>query len=270
MDVSRSLNWSARGGYAARGVVYLVVGTMAVLAAIGSGAAEDTQGALREILNQPLGGVLLGIVALGLVFFAIWRLIQAFGDPDGLGTGGKGLVIRAGMLGSAIIHLALAVFAASLIFSVSIGGGSGGGGGDPTAGWLSWLFGRDWGRWVALGIALVPVGIGIAHIVKGWKASYERYMMADAETLRRIRPVCAFGLIARGVTFIVIGILAFYGGGIYDANDAPGLDEALQWIQDLPFGWLLLLMVALGLIAFAAYAFVEAWYRRIGVERAGV
>lgn len=270
MSVSRWLNMSARGGYAARGVVYLVVGVLAIFAALGSGAMEDTQGALRKILQQPLGGVLLGVIAVGLVAFALWRLIQAVGDPDGLGWGGKGIVVRLGMLASAVLHLALAVFAAGLLFSVSVSvlESSGGSGNDPTSGWLVWLFGHGWGRWAAIALAFVPIGVGIAHIAKGWTAGYERYLCLDGTTMERLKPVCSFGLVARGVIFVIIGALALYGGGIYDVNDAPGLEDALRWVQDLPFGWLMLLAIALGLVAFAAYAFIEAWFRTIGTERA--
>lgn len=269
MDVSNGLNWAARGGYAARGVVYLVVGFFAILAAVGSGDTQDTKGALQKMLEQPFGGVLLAVVGLGLVAFAGWRFIQAIGDPDDHGADGKGLVIRFAMFASGLIHVGLAVFAAGLVFSLGLSSGDGGGG-DPTSGWLSWLFGHAWGRYVALALALVPVGIGLAHIRKGYTAGFEKYLRPEFNKGGLVKPICSFGLIARGVIFIVIGILAFYGGGIYDAGDAPGLEDALGWIQGRPFGWLALLAVALGLVAFACYAFVEAAYRRIGIEDAGL
>ncbi len=74
--------WLARSGYAARGVVYLIVGGLAVLAALGRGQTTDSEGALLTILQQPFGTVLLGLVALGLVGYAIWRLVQALMDTD--------------------------------------------------------------------------------------------------------------------------------------------------------------------------------------------
>lgn len=272
MDVSNGLKWAARAGYAARGVVYLVVGFFAILAAIGSGNTEDTHGALRKLLEQPAGGILLTVVGIGLLAFAGWRFIQAIGDPDDHGTSGKGFVIRFAMFASGLIHVGLAVFAISLVFSLGLSGSEGGGGGgngDPTSGWLSWVFGHAWARYVALALTLVPIGIGIAHLHKGWSAGFEKYFDPAYDKGGVVKPICAFGLIARGMIFIVIGILAFYGGGIYDAGDAPGLEDALGWIQDLPFGWLALLAIALGLIAFAIYAFVEAGYRRIHMEEAG-
>ncbi|MBZ8131966.1 hypothetical protein CLD20_01640 [Afifella sp. IM 167] len=245
-------------------MVYLIVGGFAVLAAIGSTDAQDTQGALKQLFHQPLGGVLLAIVGLGLLAFALWRFAQALGDVDNHGLDAKGLLIRFSLFCSGLIHLALAVFAATIV--VTLDTSSGGGGSDPTSGWLGWLFGQGWGRWVALALSLVPVGIGIAHIVKGWKAGYDKYLRLDDSASRLVRPICSFGLIARGAIFIVIGILAFYGGGIYDAQSAPGLEDALSYIQDLPFGAILLFVTAIGLVAFAAYCFIEAAFRRIAVE----
>ncbi|MGX1098336.1 DUF1206 domain-containing protein [Amorphus sp. MBR-141] len=270
MDVSNGLKWAARGGYAARGVVYMVVGFFAILAAVGSGSTEDTRGALQKLLEQPFGSLLLAVVGLGLLAFAGWRFIQAFGDPDDHGSNGKGILIRFSMLASGLIHIGLAIFAAGFVFSLGLSGGGSGGGGDPTSGWLSWLFGHAWGRYVALALTLVPVGIGFAHIRKGWKAGFEKYLRPDFNKLGLVKPICSFGLIARGVIFMVIGLLAFYGGGIYDAGDAPGLKDALAWIQGWPFGWVALLAIAFGLVAFAFYAFVEAMYRRIGIEAAGL
>ncbi|MBK1622873.1 DUF1206 domain-containing protein [Afifella marina DSM 2698] len=258
--MSQQLKWGTRGGYAARGVVYLVVGILAVLAAVGSTQAENTRGALLEILTQPLGDVLLAVVGIGLAAFGLWRFAQSIGDLDDHGSDAKGLLLRFFLFCSGVIHMGLAAFVVSLLFAI---GGGGGGSGDPTSGWLTWLFGQAWGRWVALGLCLVPVGIGLAHLYKGWSAGYEKYLDLDRDKMKMVRPVCSLGLIARGVIFIVIGVLAFYAGGIYDASSAPGLEDALSYIQGLPFGTLLLLLVALGLVAFAGYCFVEAAYRRI-------
>ena len=104
----RKIAWLARSGYAARGVVYLIVGGFAVLAALGSGQTTDSKGALRTIVQQPFGEALLALVALGLVGYAIWRLVQALLDTDHHGTDAKGLAIRGGLIVSAVTHTLLA------------------------------------------------------------------------------------------------------------------------------------------------------------------
>jgi hypothetical protein len=265
MEMSQWLKWGARAGYAARGAVYILIGVFAVLAAVGAGGAEGTQDALRKLIGEPLGGVLLALVGLGLLAFALWRVAQAIGDFDHHGRSARALTVRFFLLCSGIIHFGLAVFVAGILFSLDPEGGSE----DPTAGWLQWLFGQGWGRWVALALAFVPIGVGAAHIVKALRAGYEKYLKLDDDLLLVVRPICSFGLIARGVLFLVTGLLALYAGGIYDAKSAPGLEDALSYVQGLPFGNVLFLLVALGLVAFALYSFIEAAYRRIGISEAG-
>jgi uncharacterized protein DUF1206 len=86
----------ARFGYGARGVVYCVVGALAVLAAIGQGGRPgDSKGALRAVLGGPFGAWIVGFIAIGLFGFALWRLVEGVTDADNRGTGLKGYVVRA-------------------------------------------------------------------------------------------------------------------------------------------------------------------------------
>src|SRR5687768_11374626 len=102
-----------RVGYVARGVVYIVVGGLAVLAALGraEGATTSGKGALVTMFNQPLGTVLLTALAVGLAGYALWRAFDALLDPDRRGCNVKALCVRGAHIGSAIAHGALAVFA---------------------------------------------------------------------------------------------------------------------------------------------------------------
>ena len=114
---SRNLHFIARAGYAARGIIYLIVGALAALAALGRGGeTTDSRGALSEVMGAPFGKFLLIMIALGLLGYAAWRLVQALLDPDHHGTEAKGIVIRVALAVSAVIHVGLAFFAASLAF----------------------------------------------------------------------------------------------------------------------------------------------------------
>jgi Domain of Unknown Function (DUF1206) len=254
--------WLARSGYAARGIVYLIVGGLAVVAALGGGQTTDSKGALRTILLQPFGEVLLALVALGLVGYAIWRLVQAFADPDGHGTDAKGLVIRGGLLVSAATHSLLALFALSLIFGwgSSVGGGSGDSGAQD---WTAWLLQQPFGRWLVGLIGAAVIGAGIAHMIKGYRADFAKYLEMAPATLERSSPVCRFGLIARGVVFLIIGGFLVVAAWRFSSGDVVGLQGALQTLQQQPYGWILLAVVALGLCAFGVYGLIEARYRRI-------
>ncbi len=255
-DVLRGL---ARLGYGARGMVYLVVGALAVLDAVGAAGQEsvDSKGALETILGQPFGKVLLGLVALGLVGHALWRLIQAGADADNHGTDFKGLTVRGGLLVSAITHAALAFFAVSLIFGLGTGGGNG------AEDWTAKLLGQSFGRWLVIVVGVVVIGAGCAHIYKGATAGFERYLTLDEEHMRWARPLCQFGLIARGVVSGIIGTFFIIAAWHFNSGEAKGLKGALDTLEAQAYGPILLGVVALGLAAFGVYSLIEATHRRI-------
>jgi hypothetical protein len=251
----------ARGGYAARGVVYVLVGFLAVLAAFGRTETPDTQSALEGLLAQPFGTALIWLIALGLVAFAIWRVVQALRDTDDHGGDAKGLAIRAGLLLSAASYAALAVLAASLVSALGRGGG-----GDPSATWLGAVHGAGLASLAVYVIVAVLLVVGAAHVVKGLRAGFEKYFRCDEEVMRWLRPLARFGLIARGVVFLILAGLIFRGGLAYDAEQQPGLGEALRAVQNYAFGWFLFLAMALGLLAFGLYSLAEARYRHVSAH----
>ncbi|MEK1860259.1 MAG: DUF1206 domain-containing protein, partial [Rhizobium leguminosarum] len=111
----------AKGGYAARGVVFLLVAGLALFSGVAGGRPE-TKSALSALLGQPLGRVWVGMIGLGLLGFVAWRLAQSLADSDGHGRDGKALAIRSALFGSAITYLGLAAYALGNAFF--LGGGS--------------------------------------------------------------------------------------------------------------------------------------------------
>jgi len=255
----------AKAGYSARGLVYAIVGLFAVLAAFGAGEKKDSQGALQTILHQPFGTVLVWLMVVGLAGYVLWRLIQSLLDTDDYGLDVKGVAVRAGLMVSAFTYGALAVYALSLLGVTS--GGSGGGGQGPVAETLAGIVGA---RWVALGLSIIFAGVAIAHWWKAATQKYERHFDASDKEMVFINPVSMVGLAARGFVLAVISVLLFYrftSAGTAN-GDIPGLKDALQFVQHLPFGQWLLVALGLGLIFFAAYSFAEARWRRINMENA--
>ncbi|MGF7159140.1 hypothetical protein FHS85_000750 [Rhodoligotrophos appendicifer] len=252
----------ARVGYAARGLIYLVIGIFAALAAIGAGEAMGSEDALQVLLSSGAGGVVAYLLVAGLLFYALWRLIQSGFDTDSHGTDAKGLAVRAGLLVSGVTYAALALYAWS-----SVRGDGGGGGSDGGGGVAEYLAGFVGARWVSGGLALILAGVGIAHIAKAVRERYAKYIEAGPDAMRYIHPVAKTGLVARGIVFLILSFMlatrAMRGGG-----GTPGSKEALEFIQSLPFGWLLLAGMGVGLLAFALYSFTEAAFRRINVEDA--
>lgn len=254
----------ARAGFAARGVVYMTIGAFAVMAAFGRSEVKGSKGALATILSQPFGQVLLWLVIVGLIGFAVWRLVQAYIDVDGHGAGAKGIAIRTGLAVSGVAHAGLALFAARMV----LGWGSGGSGSDPSRQWIAAAYDAGYGQWLTWAVAFIFLVVAGAQVWKGYKATFERFFrQCPPEVMRWLRPLARFGLIARGVTFAVIASLIFYGGLRYGGSEGgstPGLADALRAIQGYTLGWLILLVIALGLIAFGVYSLAAARYRRVG------
>ena len=259
MTVNRAVTWLARSGYAARGAVYVIVGFFAISAALGAGQAVDSEGAMRKILGESFGEVLLLIISLGLFSFSAWRLTQAIGDTDGHGGDAKGLLIRAGLIGSAVVHGLLALFALSLLITLPDSANEGGK--DSLQRMLGW----EYANLLVQAMALVPLGVGLAHLIKAWRANFQRYFHADERIMRWVRPISRIGLLTRGCAFLIIAALLFSSAHNYQPTDPPGLKQVLQALQSMPAGTWLLLTIGLGLLAFALYSLAEARWRRIDV-----
>jgi len=268
MSPHHTLVLLARSGYAARGVLYLIIGIFALLAARDSSRPKDSHSSLEALFSQPFGHFLVGLVVAGLLAFAAWRVLQATRDVDHHGREFKGLVIRGGLLAGGLVNGALAFFALGLLIDgLSSSGGSGGG---QTQDLLAQLLSWKHSNLVVYLVALVPLGVGIAHFFKGWKASFEKYFEADEEVMKYVTPVSRFGLIARGVAFVEMGVLLAISGSSYQAMHPPGLKDALNALQNLPAGGVVLMVMALGLIAFSVYSFAEAAWRRINMDVPGM
>ncbi|GGC69698.1 membrane protein [Siccirubricoccus deserti] len=251
----------ARLGYAARGTVSLIIGLLALLAALGrGGGTTGSKGALLTLLSQPLGNLLLAAVALGLFGFSIWRALQSVLDADGLGTAPKAIVIRFGQAVSAAIYFSLGVFAVSLL----AGWGYGSGNEEQSAqDWTAWLLAHSFGRWLvgAVGLAIAGAGLGMAY--KAWTASFKQHLGCGGDTARWVVPLGRAGYAARALVFLIIGAFLVAAAYQSDPSEARGLGGALLALQEQPFGRALFGLVALGLAAFGAFEFVEARYRHI-------
>ena len=255
-QASPALRFGARTGYAARGVVYLVVGLLVLWSTLqGRSSTPSSEDALQTIASSPVGTICLWLVCAGLAAFALWRLVQAVRDPDGQGNDAKGWVVRGSMLVSALLHGALAVSAAA------IAQGQGEGGSGP--GWTAELMAQPWGRWLVGLAGLAVIGAGIAQFVKGWKGSFLKYFDAGRAQLGALYTVCRVGLMARGVVFGIIGWILIDTALDYQPAQDSGMRGAFQLLLQQPHGIALLALAGLGMLAFAVYCFVEARHRRV-------
>ena len=257
------VEWIARFGYAAKGGVYVVMGVLAVLAAAGAGGGSttDQNGAFQTIEEAPFGQVLLGVVTVGLIGYVLWRSLQTLADPDGEGTDLKGVAKRIGYAGSAVIHAFFAFTAANLA------AGAGGDWGSSAQEWTAWFLSLPQGWLLVAATGAGIVGVGLYQIYEAYHAEFKKYLKLGAlgdGGHGWIEHGGRYGVAARGVVFVIAGIFLVLAAVRSDEEEVRSLGGALATLLEQPFvGNLLLIVVAVGLVAYGLLMFAVARYRRI-------
>lgn len=252
----------ARCGYATKGVVYLLVGTLAARAAVGRGGrTTDNRGAIATLSQQPFGRFLVTLIALGLFAYALWLFVAAALDPGRKGTDAKGSATRVGSAALGCSYAALGVVAAKL--ALQRGGGKSSD--QATRDWTARLLAHPFGAALIVLIGLAVLGAAGFFF---WQAATARFR--DALDLRGagaergwVVPLGRAGHAALGAVDVTVGIFLIIAAVRRNAGEAKGVGDALAVLAQRPYGGALLGAVALGLVAYAAYTFAEARYRRL-------
>ena len=224
------------------------------------GRTTSSQGALHTIAGQPLGRILLSLVGIGLLGYALWRLVEAGFDPENKGSDIKGVLQR---LGSAVSGLA---YAGLGLTAFKIVGGAGGGKSPSQQDWTARLLAQPLGQWLVALIGLVVIGLGVNALYKAFTAKFrEKLKTTQMNVLEQtwITRAGRAGYGARGVVWIMIGWFLVQAGRHADASETRSLPQALDTLAAQNFGPWLLGAVAAGLIAYGLYALAEARYRKI-------
>lgn len=252
----------ARFGYAAKGAVYGIVGLLAAQAAFGAGGkTTDTQGALQTILTQPFGKFLLALVAIGLIGYVLWRFVQAIKDPDNKGMDAKGLATRLGYAANGLSYAGLALSAVQLVM-----GSGGSGNSSTTEDWTARLLSQPFGQWLVGTIGAIVIGLGFYQFYQAYSAKFreELNLIELSNTEQKwVMGIGRFGLAARGIVFCLVGFFLIQAARQSDASRVRGLGEALQALEQQPYGAWILGIVALGLVAYGSHMVIQARYRRI-------
>jgi Domain of Unknown Function (DUF1206) len=255
---SRSLDWLARLGLAARGLVYVLIGALALQIAFGdSGERADQQGAFQTLAQSGAGKALLWVVALGFIGYAAWQVTQAvwgYRDKPKAKRNGHRVVSAA----KAVVYFGLA----GLAVRTAVGSGGGGGGQTVTAK----LLGMTGGRVIVVIAGLVIIGVGAALVAQGVTKKFAEDLALGRLSAKARRGVVALGVageVARGVVVGIVGGLVIAAAVTFDPDKARGLDAALKTLAGQPAGQWLLSVAALGLICFGAYSFAAARYHKL-------
>src|SRR5256884_8685560 len=190
---SRWMTIFARLGYAAKGIVYLVIGWLAVQVAIGAGGkTTDQRGALQTIYEQPFGKFLLAIVIIGLLGFAIWCFLQAWFDTEGKGRDMKGIV---GRLGYAVTGVSYAILAFGAFQLVS-GSGTSSATKSTTASTqdvTAQLLNHFWGVAIVVLLGLIVLGVAGYLFSKAYTAKFQRRLVLTGLSTQFRRGVIFLG-----------------------------------------------------------------------------
>lgn len=248
----------ARFGFAAKGLVYLLMGILALLAATGQrgGQTADKKQAVQTLQDLPGGPVLLGFIAFGLLGYIIWRLVQAVRDTESKGSGAKGIGRRIGYAASGLLYASLAWFAAQLAWSGHADGSSNG---QQTL--TAKILGWPGGDWIIILVGVAIIGGGIYQIVKAYSGSFHKDVNASdlpAAQQNIVYRTGQIGYTARGVVMAIIGYFFVQAGRQSRASATGSTDEAFDLLATM--GPAVLGIVALGLMAYGLYMLVQARY----------
>lgn len=255
----------ARAGFIGRGVLYLLIGALALRVAFADGGDRqqaDRGGAVAELADRPFGHALLWLLGAALAGMALWRLSELFfgqAGPDG-GTARK----RALSGGRAVFY----GFVSYSVLAYAAGDkGSGSGSSDKqtqdvTAKALDW----PGGQWIVAvaGAAVLGAGVWIAGRALLRKFRDRLRLGEMSERVRRASDVLGMtGGTARGVLFATAGGFALAAALRHEPGKAKGMDDTLRSFTDTAAGPWLLALIAVGLAAFGLFSWVNARWRRI-------
>lgn len=257
---------TSRLGYAARGLVYLAIGVIAVLAAADLTPRPAGTGDVLELwATWPLGLFLITALAACLIAFSGWRVLQAVFDADHHGSTPRAWAIRAGQAVSGLVYGALAVSALELLDGLEDIGEA-----DETdsartaaAEILAWPH----GDWVVIAGGVVLLAVGLGNLAQGLLQDFGKRLHCGADVCRWVVPLGRAGYIGRGLATLPLGLFLLRAGWEVRSSDVRTWADALHAVEAQPFGSAMLGALGLGLTAFGLFGVVEAVFRRIDAPR---
>ena len=258
------LDKAASAGLVAFGVVHLLIGWLAVQLAFGDReGSTDSQGAMKQLAEQPLGTALVWLVALGMLLLVVWQGLEAAVGHQDQTEDKKRLRKRLISAGKAVVYAAVAVSAVTV--ATGSGGSSGGGGGksggtDSTTAKVMDLPG---GQLIIGAVGLGIIAVGVALLRNAYRESYLKRLDGEGrsgQTGTAYRVLGRVGHVAKGIALGIVGGLFVYAAITHEAKESGGLDQALLTVLDQPFGPVMLTAMGLGFAAYGIFCFAWARY----------
>lgn len=262
-DAKDWLTKAARVGLMAQGVVYALIGVLAIQAAVGSGGrVGGGKEAVQYLGSQPFGQALLVPIGIGLLGYAAWGFIMALADTENEGSDVSGIAKRIGFAVSGLANGAIGITALQLA-----SGNSGHGGGVKT--WAAKAINEPFGPWLLGVVGVVVIGVGLYQFHTAYtKRFLEKLEIASmSEKVRHaVVRMGQAGYASRGVVFPIIGAALVNAALNHDPAEAKGMGEALRTLAASTHGKILLIVVAAGLLAYGVFTVALAKYRRVRID----
>jgi len=260
---SDALENLARVGFIALGVLHVLIGWLALQLAWfgGGGESADQSGAFSTLKELPGGQALLWILGIGLFALALWQAAEVFRWWRGLSAGGdarkKAISKIVKSASKVVIYILLGVLA------LRTASGSAQSSSQQQQETTQGVFGMTGGRFLVGLAGLIVIGVGVYHVYKGWTKEFMHGIDISEASPSQRRTITRLGQVgypAKGVALTILGGLLVWAALTFDPEKASGLDGALRTLLDVPFGKILLTLVAIGLVAFGAFCFFRARY----------
>jgi hypothetical protein len=254
---SRVIHFIARIGFAASGLIHILIGYIAIRVATGAGGNEaDQSGALAQLASTPGGIFVLWVVVVGLAALGLWLIVNAFVNP---GTSGRKRAAHfLTNFAKGIVYLVLAFTA----YGFTQGGSTSSTSSTSSA--SRGLLAHPGG---AVVVGLIGVGVfavGIYLLVKGLRRSFKKDLSLPAGAAGRATIALGIaGYVAKAVALGAVGVLFVIAALSGNAAQANGLDQGLKSLAALPYGVVILVAVGIGFIAYGLYSFVRARYAKL-------
>jgi hypothetical protein len=255
----KAVKYAARFGCVSIGIVYILVGLLAVLNSVGiTQARADEEGTMTFMQESILGTIALWVILIGLVGYAIWRFVEAIGDPYKQGTGAKALTIRVGVAGSGLIYIGLAYLALEMLVN-----GESNGNDEMEKEATAWVLDIPGGAWLIGLFGLVTILVGLAQFYIAYKQIYNERLHTDElekPTQTLITITGRTGYSARGVVLLLLGYFVMRAAIFKDPSEAKDTDDLFAELYAAVGGFWLMALVGAGTIAYGFFMFIYARY----------
>lgn len=260
------LSWVFRCGIVAEGVIYLLIGGLALVGAFDTAKRPSgSGGAMSKLAHVPLGREMLVLLALGLAAFVLWQLVLAVLDPECREARWsiRRVALRIHHFWNAALHCVLVGIAVSQLLGLNH---------DPDHGktqehLTAIAMQLPGGAWLLGGIGIGIVVFALAQWILACRPQNDTRMDLSGTPLRRpILVLLVLGYVARGVLFGLIGAFLIHAAWLHHPNQVAGISGVLESMRHQIYGQWLLAAVAVGLIAFGLAQIAKARYRHIHIE----